>query len=81
MEIFIFVFAAILIVVAAMSVGVIFGRKPIAGSCGGMASLGMDTACDICGGDKSICDDEDKKQQRIQELEKAAELAVDATKS
>lgn len=81
MEIFIFVFLALLLVVTGMAVGVIFGRKPIAGSCGGMSALGMDTACDICGGDKSICDDEELKQARISELQKAGNLAIDATKS
>ena len=70
MEVFVFVLAGLLLIVLAMSVGVLMGRKPIAGSCGGMAALGMDTACDICGGDKAICDDEDEKQRRIEELKK-----------
>jgi len=43
---------------AAMAVGVINGRAPIKGSCGGMGALGMDTACDICGGDPQRCDEE-----------------------
>ncbi|MBT3146256.1 (Na+)-NQR maturation NqrM [Neptunomonas phycophila] len=60
-----------------MSVGVLMGRKPISGSCGGMAALGMDTACDICGGDKAICDDEDEKQRRIAELADADALGYE----
>jgi hypothetical protein len=36
------------------------GRKPISGSCGGMSSLGMEVACDICGGDKGKCEEETK---------------------
>lgn len=44
-----------------MSVGVIMGRKPIAGSCGGMSALGMEVACDICGGDTAICETESQK--------------------
>ncbi|GLR64696.1 (Na+)-NQR maturation NqrM [Marinospirillum insulare] len=44
-----------------MSVGVIMGRKPIAGSCGGMSALGMEVACDICGGDEAICETESQK--------------------
>ena len=47
-----------LTIVAAMAIGVILGRKPIKGSCGGMSSLGMDTACDICGGDTKKCEEE-----------------------
>lgn len=77
METFFLVLIALLVIVVAMSVGVLFGRKPIAGSCGGMAALGMDTACDICGGDKSICDDEEEKTRRIAELKKAEELSYE----
>lgn len=77
MTIFIFVFAGLMLIILAMSVGVIMGGKPIAGSCGGMASLGMDTACDICGGDKTICEDEDEKNRRISELAKIDSLAYE----
>ena len=55
---FIVVFAAMIVVTIIMAVGVIMGRKPISGSCGGMAALGMDVACDICGGDQSKCDND-----------------------
>lgn len=30
------------LVIAAMAVGVIFGRKPIAGSCGGLGAVGLE---------------------------------------
>ena len=40
----------------AMAIGVLMGRKPIAGSCGGMKALGMDVECEICGGNPSLCD-------------------------
>ena len=56
-----FVFLFMLLVVPAMAVGVLMGRKPISGSCGGMSSLGMEVACDICGGDKGKCEKESKK--------------------
>lgn len=46
------------LVMAAMAVGVMMGRGPIKGSCGGMGALGIDTACDICGGDPQRCDEE-----------------------
>lgn len=52
---FLIVLVVMGIIVTAMAVGVIFGRKPIAGSCGGMSAIGMESECDVCGGDKSRC--------------------------
>ncbi len=49
-------FLIMLLLVAGMAVGVVFGRKPISGSCGGMKALGMDMACEICGGDPDRCE-------------------------
>ncbi len=54
-------FFLMLALVAAMAVGVLMGRKPIAGSCGGMGALGMEVACDLCGGDKGKCEKESSK--------------------
>ena len=50
-------FAALLLVVLGMAVGVIAGRKPLAGSCGGIANLGIEKECSICGGDRQKCDE------------------------
>ncbi len=58
MSVFIISAVVIAIVIAAMAVGVMFGRPPIKGSCGGMGALGIDTACEICGGDPQRCDEE-----------------------
>lgn len=44
---------------AGMAVGVIFSNKPIKGSCGGMANLGIAGDCEICGGDMNKCDESD----------------------
>lgn len=51
-------FFFMLLLVTAMAVGVLFGRKPISGSCGGMKALGMDVECEICGGDENVCKSE-----------------------
>lgn len=65
-----------LVVVALMSVGVIFGRKPITGSCGGVGkALGeKEYVCDICGGDESKCEE---KQQAAAKTEES--LAYEVT--
>ena len=56
----ILVFLLMLTLVGAMSVGVIFGRQPISGTCGGLNRMGTDGACEICGGNPALCDaDED----------------------
>ena len=58
MDIFLVVFIVMMVLVIAMSVGVILGRKPISGSCGGMSALNMEVACDVCKGDKTKCEKE-----------------------
>ena len=56
--IFVITFLAFALIVTAMSVGVIAGREPIKGSCGGMGALGSDQSCEICGGDPQRCETE-----------------------
>jgi len=55
-------FVILLMIVGAMSVGVLMGRKPISGSCGGLANAGVGGPCEICGGDMSKCDAEDENK-------------------
>lgn len=59
MQIFLLALAGLLIITTIMAVGVLMGRKPISGSCGGVgAALGDDDyVCDICGGDESKCEE------------------------
>ncbi|MBN3560616.1 (Na+)-NQR maturation NqrM [Aliamphritea spongicola] len=59
----IFAIVIMLLLVAGMAIGVILKGKPITGSCGGMSALGMDTACDVCGGNQEICETEQQKKQ------------------
>ena len=56
METVIVAFFVMLALVGVMAVGVIFGRQPIAGSCGGMKTLGMEMECEVCGGDPQMCE-------------------------
>ncbi|MGV6808024.1 MAG: (Na+)-NQR maturation NqrM [bacterium] len=61
---FILALFVMLAILAAMAIGVIFGRKPIKGSCGGVgAALGdKDYVCEICGGDESKCENRDSDE-------------------
>ena len=56
-------FILVSVLVALMAVGVLLGRKPIAGSCGGMKALGMEMECEICGGDAVKCDTEYQRRR------------------
>ena len=68
-------FMVMLLVITAMAVGVLLGRKPIQGSCGGMSALGMETECDVCGGDQTICDEENDRVLS----QPSADLSYDAS--
>lgn len=59
MQIFLIAFFFLLLITTIMAVGVLFGRKPITGSCGGVgAALGeKDYVCDLCGNDESKCEE------------------------
>ena len=60
-----FLITALLIglVIAIMAIGVMAGRKPIKGSCGGMGALGIDSGCEICGGNGKRCDEASREAQ------------------
>ena len=53
---FLFAFILMTLLVFLMAIGVIWGREPIKGSCGGMKALGLEMECEICGGDLDKCD-------------------------
>ena len=71
-------FAVFGLIMVGMAVGVLCGRKPIAGSCGGMSAIGMISDCDICGGNKDICETEQEK--KAGNTAARTDLAYDATK-
>lgn len=70
-------FAVMLLCVAGMAVGVMMGRPPIAGSCGGIGAVGVDSSCGICGGNPKKCDESRQDTGSTG----AAALAYDATQS
>jgi len=57
MQIAIISFFLIAIVMLIMSVGVLMGRKPVQGSCGGLNKIEGMGECELCGGDAAKCDE------------------------
>jgi hypothetical protein len=72
-------FVVLLLIMAGMAIGVIMGRKPLKGSCGGVgAALGeKDYTCDLCGDDPNKCDEINQEEAS----NKANDLSYDATKN
>ena len=59
--------AVVLVVIAGMAIGVMFGRKSLAGSCGGVASLENDDgtiSCSLCNNPSDGCKDLREKLRR-----------------
>jgi len=72
MLIFFITFCFFLLVGTAMAVGYIFQKKTLAGSCGGLASVGIEKECD--------CDNPCEKRQereRISALDERSETRID----
>ena len=44
-------------VFAVRAIGVMFGRPPLKGSCGGIGASGVEGGCDICGGSPERCEE------------------------
>lgn len=58
METILLTVVLMLLAFAGMAIGIMFGRQPIKGSCGGMSALaGGDGSCKLCGGDPQKCDE------------------------
>lgn len=49
--VFVLAFLIMALVTAAMAIGALAGRGPLKGSCGGIAALGLEGRCAICGDD------------------------------
>jgi len=77
MSTFLLVLAIVVLLMVGMSGGVIFGRKPISGTCGGIGALGISSSCDICGGNTQKCEE---SRSDSAEPVSAEDLAYDASK-
>ena len=48
-------FLFFLLIIIVMAVGVMRGRDPISGTCGGLNQIGEGGGCELCGGDPAAC--------------------------
>jgi hypothetical protein len=69
MMIFMITLGFFLVVVMAMAVGYIFQQKTLAGSCGGLASVGIDKSCN--------CDDPCEKRKERDRIAESKENMID----
>lgn len=69
MMIFMITLGFFLTVFAAMAVGYIFQQKSLAGSCGGLASVGIDKSCN--------CDNPCEKRQERERIAASQENMID----
>ncbi|MCP5079526.1 MAG: (Na+)-NQR maturation NqrM [Psychromonas sp.] len=56
---FVISFIVFLFVILMMATGVIFSRKKLKGSCGGLASVGIEKSCDC----ETVCESESRLYQ------------------
>ena len=76
---FLTAFGAFSFLVSIMAIGVIMGRRPISGSCGGIGRInGDDGECAICGGDPAKCEEaiNDKSVVSTASLKDAAQSRI-----
>lgn len=67
-------FFAFIIIFIGMAIGLLIQKKPLKGSCGGVARLMGNEDCDICGGNPNKCD------ELNQDSNTSSDLSYDATK-
>lgn len=61
-----------------MSIGYIIQKKPLRGSCGGVAAIMGNESCEFCGGDPNKCDNQDV-QNTIQQENTLGKNILDKT--
>lgn len=57
MQLLLISFLVMAMVILMMSVGVLMGRKPVQGSCGGLNKIDGMGECELCGGDTRKCEE------------------------
>ncbi len=56
MTLFLVSLIAIVLMILLMAVGVLMGKEPLKGTCGGLNRFTGDKECPVCGGDTAKCE-------------------------
>ena len=56
MTLFLVSLIAIILMILLMAVGVLMGKEPLKGTCGGLNRFTGDKECPVCGGDTTKCE-------------------------
>ena len=62
--VFVLSFVLVLVLVGVMTIGLWFGRKPISGTCGGLANM-QQQSCSICGGNPQACESQTPAEKKV----------------
>ena len=76
---FVVTFLFFLLIIIVMAVGVMRGREPISGTCGGLNQMGEGGGCELCGGEPAACRELDPMAEPLPGPKKTA--FFDASKS
>jgi len=78
LELFLAFFILALIMIS-MALGIIMGKSPLKGSCGGVgAALNEDNyVCDLCEGDKNKCDDFSSNMKKKNSQQTSRDIAYE----
>ena len=76
---FFITFMFLLLMVGVMAVGVMRGREPISGTCGGLNQMGDGGGCELCGGNPAACRELDPMAEPLSSSNEPA--FVDGSKS
>ena len=76
---FFITFMFLLLIGGVMAVGVMRGREPISGTCGGLNQMGDGGGCELCGGNPAACRELDPMAEPLSTSGKPA--SVDGCKS
>lgn len=68
-------FVIMALIMAGMALGAMAGRGPLKGSCGGLAAVGIEGRCEICGDDPSLCEEQNGNTSRASALQGSEETA------